>query len=269
MAQFTAFKTTGIKLTVPTGDTIVVSDTAANISSYLDALAASPPAAIMVSDNQPLTISYAQITSDAAALAVTKDANGSAYTLNVSGVLSATDAATLETKSHVASFSVADIAANLLLKVNAAGLAKASSVTLTGANTVTAAQAETLAKLKGFTVGADATLVVSDSAADLLNGANAGGIAKATGVTLTGANAVTAAQAAALNANITLSAPVGDIVALSDTAADIAKLTRRPFRPCGCRDHNAQRHERRAHLQRRQMGVLPGGLAVTETGRRR
>ena len=267
-APFANLKTTGIKLTVPTGDTIVVSDTAANISSYLDALAASPPATIIVSDNQPLTISYGQIASDAAALAVTKDASGSAYTLNVSGVLSATDAATLETNSHVASFSVADIAANLLLKANAAGLVKASSVTLTGANTVTAAQAETLAKLKGFTVGADATLVVSDSAADLLNGANAGGIAKATGVTLTGANAVTAAQAAAFeNANITLSAPVGDIVALSDTAADIAKLTTTHLSDlvaAGITTLNVTSGALTFSVA--QMGVLPGGLAVTETG---
>ena len=69
------------------------------------------------------------------------------------------------------------------------------AVSLTGTtNSVTATQATTLASLRGFALASGATLLVSDSAANLL--ANAPALAKATGVSLTGtANTVTAAQA--------------------------------------------------------------------------
>ena len=70
-------------------------------------------------------------------------------------------------------------AASLLGSSNAAGIAKATAVTLSGTtNTVTAAQATVLAALSGFALAPGATLVVSDTAANLL--ANAAGAAKAT-----------------------------------------------------------------------------------------
>ena len=69
---------------------------------------------------------------------------------------------------------------------NAAGAAKATSVSLTGTtNSVTAAQATTLAALHGFALASGATLLVSDSAANLL-AKPPRGLAKATSVSLTG-----------------------------------------------------------------------------------
>ena len=64
-------------------------DTAAHISGALDAyqavITASPAAitSIKVSDNLPITVDYAGMTADTAALAVTVNANSSAYKLNV------------------------------------------------------------------------------------------------------------------------------------------------------------------------------------------
>ena len=95
---------------------------------------------------------------------------------------------------------VADTASNLLLAGNADGVAKATSVQLTGtSNTVTAAQALTFSGLTGFALGSGATLMVADTASNLLLAGNAAGLAKATSVQLTGTNnAVTKAQAAVL-----------------------------------------------------------------------
>ncbi|MGD1017038.1 MAG: Ig-like domain-containing protein, partial [Roseiarcus sp.] len=121
-----------------------------------------------------------------------------------------------------ASLAVSDSAANLLASANAAGVKDATSVTLTGANSETAAQAEALAKLNGFALGAGAKLVVSDSAADLLNAAYAAGLAEATGVTLTGtSNVVSAPQAEQLAGLTDFALGSGAKLTVSDSAADL------------------------------------------------
>ncbi len=120
-----------------------------------------------------------------------------------------------------ATLTVSDSAASLLNKNNAAGLAKATSVTLRGANTETAAQAEALTKLKGFALGAGATLIVSDSAANLLASANAAGVKDATSVTLTGSNNETAAQAETLAKLNGFALGSGAKLTVSDSAADL------------------------------------------------
>ena len=94
---------------------------------------------------------------------------------------------------------VADNAANLLASTYASGLRLATSVSLTGTdNIVTAAQATTLVGMPGFALATAAILQVADTAANLLAGVNATGIAIASSVSLTGrTNTVTAAQATA------------------------------------------------------------------------
>ena len=121
-----------------------------------------------------------------------------------------------------AKLAVSDNATNLLAGANAAGVKDATSVTLTGSNIdVTATEAETLAKLKGFSLASGASLAVADSAADLLNSAYAAGLAKATSVTLTGSNSVTAAQAEALAKLNGFTLAAGATLAVSDNAADL------------------------------------------------
>ena len=88
---------------------------------------------------------------------------------------------------------------------------------------MTAAAAATLAALKGFTVAADATLVVFDQAAALLNAGNATGLAKATHVSLSGSNSVTAAQATALAGLRAFSLGTDATLAVTDTAAKLTE----------------------------------------------
>ena len=116
---------------------------------------------------------------------------------------------------------MSDSADNLLDSGNAAGLAKATSVTLSGANTDTAAQATALAALRSFSLQTGATLTVADSATNLLATGNAPGVAAATTVSLIGtANSVSAAQATTL-ANFATALASGATLAVSDSAADL------------------------------------------------
>ena len=86
----------------------------------------------------------------------------------------------------VAAQVVQDSTANLLLyysgltTLQTAG--KLASVTASGANATNAAQATSLAGLPGFGLAFGATLVISDSAANLLSSTHAAGLAKATSV---------------------------------------------------------------------------------------
>jgi len=115
-----------------------------------------------------------------------------------------------------ATLAVSDTAADLFNSANAAGLAEATKVWLTGANNVSAQTASQLAALPGFTLAMGATLVVSDSSADLLNSSYAAGIADATSVVLTGTtNAVNALQAGALSRMTDFTVAAGATLAVS------------------------------------------------------
>jgi hypothetical protein len=116
---------------------------------------------------------------------------------------------------------VSDSAPGLLASGNAAGFAKATSILLTGSNTVTAAQATALAGLPRFTLASGASLLVSDTAANLLASANAAGIAKATSVTLSAANTVTAAQAALLATLPGIVRAAGATLVVADSATNL------------------------------------------------
>ena len=115
-------------------------------------------------------------------------------------------------------FLVSDTASNLLDNANAVGVGKATTVRLTGSNAVTAAQAKLLATKRNFGLAAGATLVVSDSAANLYAATNAAGLAKATTVTLTGANTVNLVQAAKLAALHGFGLGSGATLQISDNA---------------------------------------------------
>src|SRR5882757_7196082 len=99
-----------------------ISDTAANVSGGLNTL--SPDShiiSITVTDNNPLTVSVAQIASDAAALALVADANSSPYTLAVvdspAAVAAGLDA--LNANSHVASIALTGTGAQTLTLTSA------------------------------------------------------------------------------------------------------------------------------------------------------
>jgi hypothetical protein len=116
---------------------------------------------------------------------------------------------------------VSDTAANLLASGNVAGVAMARGVVLTGTNVVGAAQAKALSKYKNFTLASGATLKVSDSAANLAAPGNAGGLAIATAIVMTGSNIVTAAQATRLAAVPGLTFAPGATLQISDNTGNL------------------------------------------------
>ena len=178
------------------GATLVVSDTAAHL----------------------LTNSYAVGIGFASSVVLTGTSN--AVTALQASTLGNMPLFSLFAGAHLA---VSDTAAHLLTSAYAAGIAHATSVTLTGtANSVTAAQAETLATMPAFT-RPGATLAITDTSANLLSGANAAGIAAATGVTLTGtSNVVTLLQDQTLVGMVGFSYGTGAKLAVSDTASNLS-----------------------------------------------
>ena len=93
-----------------------ISDTAANISADLDAYGANLPTSITISDNDALTVTVGQITGDAAALAVTQNADTSPYQLivqdkagNVAAALSS-----LNSNTHVQQIEFTDVGESVL-----------------------------------------------------------------------------------------------------------------------------------------------------------
>lgn len=147
-----------LTITVTTPTVPAVTDTAAHISASLDTYGANPPSAITISDNNALTVTVAQTTADAGALAVTADANSSAYALDV--VDSAADVAAglstlnaLTAAGHVAAIKISDNKA----------------LTLAVAPTTWTATATTLAVTKNAN-GSAYTIDVVDSAANVAAG---------------------------------------------------------------------------------------------------
>ncbi len=129
----------------------------------------------------------------------------------------------------IAHLTILDSAADLLqvtgegpLPDDWAGELVASGVTLNGNATVTAAQAAELAVLGSrFSVGPN-TLTVSDSAANLVSSADAGGLALAGAVTLSGDETALSAATATLLAQLGHFNKGGHHVTISDTAANLA-----------------------------------------------
>ena len=156
----------------------------------------------------------------------------SAIVLQANATLTAAQAETLAALPGfavgVAHLSISDSVANLLHTTGAgtlpddwAGELIASTITLTEDATVTADQAEELSVLGGRLILGGHTLTVSDTAADLLNAADAAGLALAASVTLSGdEHALTAAQATAL-AGLAHFGKGANSVAILDTAGNL------------------------------------------------
>ena len=114
------------------------------------------------------------------------------------------------------------VSGSALLPDDWAGELIATTIALTGNATVTAAQAEELSALGGRLVLGGFSLTVSDSAANLLNPADAAGLALASRATLSGPEAGLTAAAATALAGVANFSKGGNSVTVSDTAANLA-----------------------------------------------
>ncbi|HQT80056.1 MAG TPA: hypothetical protein PLD10_23700, partial [Rhodopila sp.] len=193
---------------------IAITDTAANIATALDTLNTLAPAFTITSTNGPVTITETQYQGDLTAIAALEQTGGM---LAVTGATAA-DAAALQADSNVASFTVADTAANVVAALD--GLqadSHLSSVSLTDSGTPTLTISATqfandtaaLDKLTGnynlVVTGVSAAAVtsveadshvtsfsVSDTASNLVQ--NIASLSNASSVTLTGSNSVQLSQ---------------------------------------------------------------------------
>ena len=234
-------------LSVATGATLVVSDSAANLLTVQGGVLAAATGFVLAGSNtitaanvvalSGLGVTFApsavvsvvdtaaDLAANIAAVGSFARSGGTVYIV-VSGnsTVSAADATAIAALPHVsfatgARLVISDSAANLLLAGNAAGLAIGTSYVLTGLNSVNVAGATTLAK-HAVSLASGATLVVADSLVHVLAASKAS-LAAATGIVLTGANAVTASKGAALVALGNVSLAVGATLVLGDTAANI------------------------------------------------
>ena len=196
---------------ITTPYSIVISNTgaivakAAAISANLNSYEASLPSSITVTDNKPLTVTVGQITSDAAALALTSNADGSAYTLLVkdsaANVSAAFDA--LNGNTHVTSIVLTDSGTPALTLSVAQALGD------------TAALAEITS---AYTITISDTSANVATAIDVLNADS-----EVTSLSLTGGGALTLSVAQALNDTTALSEiTTSYTITISDTAADVA-----------------------------------------------
>ena len=214
-AQAVALETAGLKVSAPSGDTMTLSDTAANIKGLTAA--------------QIGGLKAIGITSIAATNASVSVSVAQAVALETAGLKVSAPTGDVVTLS--------DIAANIKgLTASQIGGLKAIGVTAIAATnasvSLTSAQALALetAGLKASALSGD-TVTLSDTAANIkgLTAAQIGGL-KAIGITSIAATnasvSVSVAQAVALEtAGLKVSAPTGDVVTLSDTAANIKGLT--------------------------------------------
>ena len=140
--------------------------------------------------------------------------------------LTAAQALAAYAASHsIAAVVVVDAAANLYANAAAlivlANAGKLASVSISGTNVMSAHLAEVLSGIPGVKLQAGATLVLNDTAANLLLSANAGAISIATSIVLSGSSVVTAANVVALSALGVVIASSA-VVYVTDTAADLA-----------------------------------------------
>ena len=153
-------------LSLAANATLAVSGSAASVSGSLGTLetlaARGALTSISLTANAPLTVTYAQTISDAAALA----ALPSNYTMIVSGA-PASAASALEGNAHVTSFSISDTAGNLLSAANAAAIASATSISVLGIASLTTSQASQLAALPGLSVTPGTIIQITDTAPNI------------------------------------------------------------------------------------------------------
>jgi hypothetical protein len=110
----TAFSPSSIPLAITVDTSLTpgaaVSGTAAQVAASLDTYGDNPPVSITITDNAPLTVSVEQLLTDAGALAVTVNANGTALSLAVSDTAASISAAlgTLANTSSIGSIAISD-----------------------------------------------------------------------------------------------------------------------------------------------------------------
>ena len=164
-----------------------VSDTPANIATYLNALESSNSKITGITETGTVTITAAQLSADTHALALL---NNGVYSLNVTGVTAA-NAATVVANSHVSSFTVSDTGVNIAtyLADLHSGLAHISAINISGTAqlSITKAQqtanADVLAKILGN--NPSYTLVITDLVTDIAHASFSG---SAIDISDTGAN---------------------------------------------------------------------------------
>ena len=157
-----------------------------------------------------------------AATALVAKTKASSFTVSTATAAQAKTLAALTqftTSGNPSSITVVEDTAAAILAMESGVLAEVSSVKITGPNALTVAQAISLGA-KPLSLATGATLVISGSASQLLGtDANlAKSMAKATGVTLTGANSVSVADANALSAKTGFSVAAGATLAVSGAA---------------------------------------------------
>lgn len=234
----------------------LVTDSAQNISGALDKLADSDMTNIVNSSNGPVTVSVAQLTTDAATLAKIKNQNGTIVQFSVSDTAAniQNGLATLAGVANIASISVINGAAafstatyaayaSTLDKISGGIVIVDTATNLTGAlNTlgdgnitaivdttnhpigVSVAQmtsdAAALAKLQNQD-GSSYQLAVRDTAANIQNGiAILGGNAHVASIAVT--TGTPSFSVATLNADTTILNEIGGGFVIADTAANIA-----------------------------------------------
>jgi hypothetical protein len=146
-----------------------ISDTAANISAGLNSLNGSNINSISISDNNPVGVDVAQLSSDATAISKLANANGSPYQLAVTDSLPniVGDLSALNGNSHVSSLDATSGAATM----SSGATVAAPAFTLTGSTT-----ALTLSEILSYsgTFSAEAGATVSISKGDSLTLTGAG-----------------------------------------------------------------------------------------------
>jgi hypothetical protein len=208
----------------------VISDTAANISAGLNSLNGSNINSISISDNNPVGVDVAQLSSDATAIGKLGNANGNPYQLAVTDSLPniVGDLSALNGNSHVASLDATSGAATM----SSGATVAAPAFTLTGSTT-----ALTLSEILSYsgTFSADAGVTVSISKGDslTLTGTDAFSSATTDGAGTLDANGTTTATGLTIGGTLTFSdggtlsesGGLATSATLGDSAGDVAKLT--------------------------------------------
>ena len=207
-----------------------ISDTAANISAALNSLNGSNINSISISDNNPVGVDVAQLSSDSAAIGKLVNANSSPYQLAVADTLPniVGDLSALNGNSHVASLDATSGAATM----SSGATVAAPSFTLTGSTTALTLS-EILSYSGSFSAEAGATVSVSKGDSLTLTGADTFSSATTDGAGTLDANGTTTATGLTIGGTLTFSdggtlsesGGLATSVTLGDSSGDVAKLT--------------------------------------------
>ncbi len=204
-----------------------VSDTAANITTDLNQLSDAKINSITISDNGPVGVDVAQLTSDASEIGKLQNANATPYQLAVTDSLPdiVGDLSGLNADSHIASLNATSGAATL----SSGATIAAPAFTLTGSSTALTL-AEILTYSGSFSADAGSTISISSGDTLTLTGTDnfAGGTTSGSGAL--DANGTTTVAGLTIGGTTTFSdggtlTESGGSTTLGDASGDVAKLT--------------------------------------------